>query len=273
MEVLLDPTSPWRHEGETSSNGHLYFRGFKPMIGVLLNFSQNHLDRHKDMDEYFAAKKRLFMNQDEDDFAVLNFQDPLVRPLADDLASQIRFFNGPQSMQDWMKQNPNFSAVTRVAQILGINPTVCQKVCEEFKGVEHRMEWVRDLKGVDFINDSKSTTVEATRWALERLQRPVVMICGGRDKQMDYSVLAPLVQQKVKKMLVIGEAREKIRQSYQGVIDIVDCDSLDAAVQQANKFAQPGDCVLLSPMCASFDMFRDFEDRGKVFKEIVGRLA
>jgi len=145
-------------------------------------------------------------------------------------------------------------------------------VLKKFKGVEHRLEWVRSIDDIDFINDSKATTAEAGRWALERAEKPVVMICGGRDKNIDFTVLRDLIKAKVKEMVVIGESRDKIRDAFSDVVDVELEDSLEGAVLKAKEFSQQGDCVLFSPMCTSFDMFLNFEERGKVFKEIVESL-
>jgi UDP-N-acetylmuramoylalanine--D-glutamate ligase len=135
------------------------------------------------------------------------------------------------------------------------------------------MEKVRVLEGVEYINDSKATTVEAGRWALESLDKPVIWICGGRDKNLDYSVLKGLAGRKVKVMIAIGEARDKFRQTFFGHVPFEVADSLSAAVALARQRARDGDCVLLSPMCASFDMFKNFEERGTVFKSLVRNLS
>lgn len=244
---------------------------FRPHVGVLLNFSENHLDRHKDLKEYFEAKCRLFANQTEKDWAVLNCRQPRIRRMAKTLKAEVSFFNAPQKRR--ANSNPNYLAVMDVARIFGILPSVCQEVFENFKGVEHRMELVRTIDGVDYINDSKSTTAEATRWALERLAKPAVMICGGRDKNIDFSALKDLVKSKARKILAIGEAREKLQTTFSDVVPVEPCASLEEAVQHARKEAQAGDCVIITPMCASFDMFQNFEHRGRVFKEIVNRLV
>jgi UDP-N-acetylmuramoylalanine--D-glutamate ligase len=138
--------------------------------------------------------------------------------------------------------------------------------------VEHRMEWVRTLDGVDYINYSNSTTAEATRLALERTTKPVWMICGGRDKNIDFSVLKDVVKKKVKAILAIGEAKDKIQRTFAGTVPVELCASLESAVALARQKARPAECVVLTPMCASFDMFKNFEHRGKVFKDIVGKL-
>ncbi|HBR15354.1 MAG TPA: UDP-N-acetylmuramoyl-L-alanine--D-glutamate ligase [Candidatus Omnitrophica bacterium] len=262
-------------------------QGFRPHIAVILNFSQNHLDRHKDLEEYFQAKTRILMNQAPGDFAVLNHQDARLRELSSRVRSGVVYFGqenprtqgrgrragGASTSTTTAALNPNHLAVLEVARIIGIEEDLCLQVFQGFKGVEHRCEKVRNVKGVEFINDSKSTTTEATRWALKNVEQPVILICGGRDKNVDFSVLSGLVGQKVKKMIVIGEARAKLRKTFAGIVDLEECEGLEQAVGRAQESAVGGDCVLLSPMCASFDMFANFEDRGKRFKDIVAHLS
>ena len=243
---------------------------FKPHVAVWTNFSQNHLDRHKDLEEYFQAKCKIFANQDAQDFAVLNFLEPEHRKLAEHLKAKVLFFNTPDKLAG--VDNPNYLAALQAARALGINEEICLKVFSEFKGVEHRLEFVRHLDGVDFINDSKSTTVEASRWALERANKPVIMICGGSDKKLVYLPLKELVAQKVKHMIAIGQIREIIRSTFADVVPVETFTTFEEAIKAARKRAQPGECVLLSPMTASFDMFDDYEDRGRCFKEIVNNL-
>ncbi|HCI45472.1 MAG TPA: hypothetical protein DE315_08095 [Candidatus Omnitrophica bacterium] len=247
-------------------------RGFKPYIAVVLNVNQNHLDRHKDFQEYFDAKKRIFLNQDAQDYAVLNFQDQGLKDLAPRLKAQVRFFNAAPPALAGVAPNPNFAVAREVANILGIKDDVCARVFRNFKGVEHRLELVRQIEGVNFINDSKATTAQAAIWALERLNAPVIMICGGRDKNIDFSVVAPFVRRKVKKMIIIGEARAKLKKTFGPVVALEECATLPDAVARASAIAQKGDNVLLSPMCASFDMFSNYEERGRCFKELVHSL-
>ncbi len=266
LESILGPHSPFR----TRADSDLSVKGFRPYIAAVLNFSQNHLDRHKDLEEYLQAKKRIFLNQESNDFLVLNDEDPQVRDLSSQSKSHIVYFNA--SLNDQEMTNPNHCAVLAIGRILGIDARCCRKVFNAFKGVEHRLEKVRCLDGIDFINDSKATTAEAALWALKNIDQPIVMICGGRDKNIDFSVLTEAVRMKVKKMYVIGEARAKIREAFDQLISLEECDGLEDAVLRARQNASKRDCVLLSPMCASFDMFADFEERGRAFKEIVHRL-
>ncbi len=269
LESLLDLNSSFRGN---HSNGVLHFQGFKPFIAVVLNFSQNHLDRHKDLEEYFQAKMRIFLNQTSEDFAVLNYQDERLKEYSSQLESKVIFFNSTQNQTAKEIKNPNHSVVIKVAKILGIEESVCQNVFTTFEGVEHRLEVVRSLDGVKYINDSKATTAESGRWALKSIDQPIVMICGGRDKNIDFTVLKDLVKSKVKRMLVIGEAKAKLSQAFEGVVPVEECNSLEDAVLRAKEIAHQGDCVVLTPMCASFDMFLDYEDRGRKFKDIVNKL-
>ncbi|MFH1360072.1 MAG: UDP-N-acetylmuramoyl-L-alanine--D-glutamate ligase [Candidatus Omnitrophota bacterium] len=243
---------------------------FRPFVAVFLNFSQNHLDRHKDNEEYFQAKKRIFQNQTENDFAVLNFQDPLIQALHSDIKSKVVYFNEPGTGQNG--KNPNHLAALKVAGIFQVDEKISRQVVREFGGVEHRLEYVRCIRGVHFINDSKSTTAESGRWALESISDPIIMICGGRDKNINFAPLRDLVSQKVKKMILIGEAKQKLKNTFGDVVNTKECTSLKEAVLAAQKAAAQGDTVVLSPMCASFDMFKNFEERGTVFKELVGAL-
>ena len=245
---------------------------FRPDIAVLLNFSQNHLDRHKNMEEYFQAKVRIFENQTPKDHALLDGRNPLLQDLARRLKAQVHFFNALEKSKDVLMKNPNFLAALEVGRILGIDDQISLSVIRSFKGVEHRLELVRTWQGVDFINDSKATTPEAGRWALESIQKPIVMITGGKNKNTDFSVLRGLVKDKVRKMFTIGEAKKNIKEVFGDLVDVRMAGSLEDAVAAAQKTAREGDCVVLCPMCASFDMFRDYEQRGRMFKELVNKL-
>lgn len=245
---------------------------FKPKVAVILNCTQNHLDRHKDMDEYFCAKAKIFSNQTKEDYAVLNYEDPQTNALAKTLKSRVLFFNDPSTKAIFPNDNPNFLAARCAVKAFGVTDEIVNEVLKDFKGIEHRQEWVRTINGVDFINDSKATTVEAGRYALESMSKPVVMICGGLDKHLDFRVLRDLAQKKVKHMFVIGQAREKIKKAFDDVVTVEECESLLDAVQKSLRTAQKGDCVLLAPMCASFDMFLNYEVRGKEFKRLVNEL-
>ncbi len=248
-------------------------QSFRPRVALWLNFSPNHMDRHADMDEYFAAKKTIFLNQTAEDFAVLNFGEERLRALKGELKARVAFFADPQQKEDVGTDNPNFLAAVRVAEILGIRKDSALQTCLDFKGVEHRLERVRRLDGVEYVNDSKATTVESGRWALQSLERPIVMISGGRDKNSDFTELKEMVAARVKHLVLIGEARRKMAKAWKGAVPIEESATLPEAVNRARALADTGDCILLCPMCASFDMFKDYEDRGRVFKDLVNRLT
>ncbi|MDO8662055.1 MAG: UDP-N-acetylmuramoyl-L-alanine--D-glutamate ligase [Candidatus Omnitrophota bacterium] len=239
---------------------------FKPKISVILNLSRNHLDRYKDIREYLTAKKHIFKNQDLSDYLVLNYDDPVIRSLAKEAKAKVVYFRKEAGL------NPNEQAVLAVTSILGIDRDLALQVFKEFKGVEHRLEEVRKVNGVRFINDSKSTTPEATLWALNNLSEPLVLIAGGREKGNDYSLVLELGRKKIKAAIVIGEAKEKIKQALSAAIEVEEALTLDEAVSKAIRLARSGDCVLFSPMCKSFDMFSNFEERGMAFKALVSNL-
>ncbi len=240
---------------------------FKPRICALLNLSRNHLDRYKDMPDYLAAKKRIFKNQDSSDYLVLNYDDPVIRDLAEESVAKIIYFRREAGLDH------NQSAVLAITSILGIERDLALRVFRDFKGVPHRLEEVRNLNGIKFINDSKSTTTEATLWALNNLAGPLVLIAGGREKGNDYSLVAELARKKVKAAILIGEARAGIKKALSAGIATQEAATLEEAVGKAYALAKPGDCVLFSPMCKSFDMFSNYEERGDIFKSLVLALT
>jgi len=274
---------------------------FHPRISVILNITPDHLDRHKTMEHYAALKEKIAVNQTQDDLLVLNHDDPWVHRVAAGKISEKWYFSmrGPvergcylnggrvlfrdgekeetvcrigdlhQTMQ-WQVENILPSAL--VARLAGIEAASIAKALRKFKGLEHRMEWVRSLNGVDFINDSKGTNTGALEKSLSSFDRPIVLIAGGQDKGGDFQSLKPLFKQKVKHMVLIGEARPKIQAVLNGSFGYEAADDMASAVRKAFAQAQPGDVVLLSPACASFDMFRDYEDRGRQFKGCVQSL-
>jgi UDP-N-acetylmuramoylalanine--D-glutamate ligase len=241
---------------EISSFQLEYTDTFRPKISVILNLSRNHLDRYDSMNDYLAAKKRIFRNQ-----------DPVIRELGKESKARIVYFRKEEGL------NPNQSAVLSVASILGIEKKFALGVFEQFKGVEHRMEEVLRLRGIKFVNDSKSTTTEATIWALNNLSGPAILICGGREKGNDYKPVAQLASGKVKRAILIGEAKDRIEEAFKGVVGTDIALSLEEAVKKAYGLAEEGDTVLFSPMCKSFDMFSNYEERGRIFKELVLELS
>ncbi|MBN2831018.1 MAG: UDP-N-acetylmuramoyl-L-alanine--D-glutamate ligase [Candidatus Omnitrophica bacterium] len=240
--------------------------GFKPKISMILNLSRNHLDRYNGMQDYISAKERIFKNQGPSDYLVLNYDDEAVRNLSSKACAKTVYFKKEEGL------NPNQSAVLKIAEILGIDKRLAMDTLADFKGVEHRMEEVMDLRGVRFINDSKSTTTEATVWALNTLSCPAILISGGREKGNDYSRVLDIARRKVKNLVLIGEASDRIHSVFSGSINVSRADSLRDAVEKAFNLSKSGDCVLFSPMCKSFDMFANYEERGRAFKALVGEL-
>jgi len=271
---------------------------FRPKIGLLLNLTPDHLDRHDNMAHYAALKRKIAENQTAGDHLVMNADDPWVLRMAQGTASRQWQFsvqkeleegaflkngnivlrrdqknlplcsvNELQQAMQW--QIENILAASLAANLAGVGPENIAEALKEFSGLEHRMEWVRDVEGVDYINDSKGTNIGAVEKSLESMSRPIILIMGGQDKGADFVALSDLLKQKVKHLVLIGEARGKIKTTLNGSFSYEEAETLEDAVQQARARAKSGDVVLLSPGCASFDMFRDYIDRGNQFKEIV----
>jgi UDP-N-acetylmuramoylalanine--D-glutamate ligase len=207
------------------------------------------------------------MNQDEQDYLVLNERDPALKALSREARSKVTYFSESGSF------NPNQAAVICVANILGIGSDACQKVFAEFRGLKHRMEYVATLNNVKFINDSKATVAESTAWAIKNIASGVILIAGGRDKGVDYSGILGVAEKKVRSVILIGEAKDKIRRALSPALPLQEAQDMQSAVAKAYSLASPGDTVLLSPMCSSFDMFSDYEQRGEAFRQAVFALA
>jgi UDP-N-acetylmuramoylalanine--D-glutamate ligase len=259
-------------------------KSFRPHVAVMLNISQNHFDRHPGLDAYMKAKARIFENQEKSDWAVLNYDDPLVRKMRTKTKAPVLFFSRKKDIPEMVCTEAelrikgahnieNILACLRVASIFGIKPEKARQALRGFRGLEHRFEHVTDIRGVEFINDSKGTTVLATVMALESCVKPVILIAGGHDKGSDFRKARAAAGSKVKELVLIGEAKEKIRDHLAGAAPCVFAETMEDAVRKAFAGAAEGDCVLLSPMCASFDMFKNFEERGKVFKKAVRSIG
>jgi len=243
-------------------------KNFKPKIAVILNLTPNHLDRYNNLEEYLEAKKRIFMNQDQGDFLVLNPEDSLLIAAASEAKSKVVFFTKEEGY------NLNQSAVIAVGRILGVKLKQMQKVFGEFKGLQHRLEQVAEINGVKFINDSKATTADSAIWAISNISSPIILIAGGRHKGINYRVILGAAKGKVLHAFLIGEAKDIIAGDLiGGGFSIEKVDTLKEAVIKAYHQARPGYSVLLSPMCSSYDMFMDYEERGMAFKRIVLDLS
>ena len=270
---------------------------FRPRVATVLNLTQDHLDRYPDITAYGEAKARIFENQEQDDVLVLNFDDPLVRAMASRARSLVVPFSRIEKHEAgaYVEQGvlmvrgeavcsvdeilikgvhnlENAMAASAVALAAGADRTSVAAVLREFPGLEHRLEVVREKDGVTYINDSKGTNVGAVVKSVEGFAHPVILIAGGLDKGSDFSPLAVLFREKVKLLILIGKAADKMAKALGGATETVFATTLQDAVELAAKRAARGDVVLLSPACASFDMFKDFEDRGRQFKEAVRNL-
>ena len=269
---------------EVSSFQLLGCHRFRPKIGVWLNVGTNHLDRHQDPKAYLAAKARLFARQMMEDWAVLNGSDPRIVEASQRWPSQRIWFGENRSNPTALQLEPSTrraltpgaQAVLQVGRLFNIPDPLTWQVLRSARTLEHRLESVATVRGVHFVNDSKSTTPESLLFALAHTRGDVVVILGGRDKGLDFTGLVdPLHTARVKGVVLIGESRSRLRTLLNGSATppMQESGSLDAAVEAATAFAGPGATVLFSPACASFDMFRNFEERGRVFKTLVHQLA
>lgn len=276
---------------------------FKPYVAILLNITPDHLDQYNyQFDLYAKAKFRITENQDENDYFIYNLDDPKTMEMIDQI--DIRAHRKPFTMMDATNEayannelfrvndsngdftmlvndlgligKHNFSnslAAAVAAKIIDINNEDLKKSLSDFKSVEHRLEPVLTIGGIDFINDSKATNVNATYFALESMTKPVVWIVGGTDKGNDYNEVLPFVKKKVKAIVCLGVDNAKIVDFFSPYIDtIVETNTMKDCVEQSYKLATKGETVLLSPACASFDLFKGYEDRGDQFKENVRKL-
>jgi len=298
---LVDQKGPDFLVLEISSFQLEAIESFRPKISVVLNITPDHLDRHKTMAAYIRLKEKICKNQTENDYLILNQGDPNSKNLGQSSLVQKLFFSATGSVETgvFLRENAlmirrnrtvkevcrldalkqvmqwqveNVLAATLACSLLEIPLKIIAETLKQFTGLEHRMEWVRTYRGIDFVNDSKGTNVGAVQKSLESLSRPVVLIAGGKDKESDFLPLKQVLKQKVKHLILIGEARPKFRQILNGSLNYEEANSMEEAVHKAAGNAESGDVVLLSPACASFDMFRNYEDRGDQFKSIVHRL-
>ena len=278
---------------------------FRPWIAAVLNISTDHMDRYDSIDDYVAAKARIFQNQTEEEFALLNWDDPLVARLRHGKRSKILGFSQGQlpdhecdggafmdgdrllvrvrgRVDEVCRRNElllqgvhnltNAMAASTIGLLCGCPLPVVKEALRTFPGLEHAMEMVRERRGVRFINDSKGTNVDATLKALESFEQPILLIAGGRDKGGDFPRLRDPIRRGVKRVILIGEAAPRMQEAFGGFERVSLAATLREAVELAGREALAGDVVLLSPACASFDMFADSQDRGRQFKELVAAL-
>jgi UDP-N-acetylmuramoylalanine--D-glutamate ligase len=274
---------------------------FRPKVAVILNVTPDHLDRHRTFEAYVDAKARILENQQSADLAVLNAADPTCVAMAARTKAQVFWFSRQKEVQQgaWVLDGnilfrdgaqqreimlvseiplkgahnlENVLAAVCAGALMGCAAEKIRQAVREFKAVEHRLEHVATIRGVDYYNDSKATNVDATIKALESFPANIHLILGGKDKGSDYTLLNDLLRQRVKRVYTIGAAAAKIESQIKGV-EVVHADTVENALRKANAVAEPGDVVLLAPACASFDQFKNYEQRGQVFKEIVRALS
>ncbi len=278
---------------------------FHPWIAGLLNVTVDHQDRYESLDEYVAAKQRIFENQIESDFALFNLDDERVAALRHRVHATRLGFTSRATIGAEMHGGTYLDGDRIVTTVTGVRQEIChrseiriignhnvenvmaattyavlcgcsldaiRRVLATFPGLEHALEIVRERRGVRFVNDSKGTNVDATLKALESIDQPIWLIAGGRDKGGDFSRLAQAVNRRVRRVILIGEAAPLLRQAWEGVATMTEAATLQEAVECAAQGALPGDVVLLSPACASFDMFADYQDRGRQYKALIHAL-
>ena len=280
---------------------------FHPHVGAVLNITEDHIARHGSMEAYIGMKRRIFANQTEEDWAVFNADDPTCREMAKGLAAKIAWFSRTQKVDcgAWVRDGrivlnldgeekdicradevfipgphnlENALAAVTIAGAMGVATELMAPVLKTFRGVEHRIETVRTLDGVTWINDSKGTNVDSTQKAIATMTRPTVLILGGSDKGASFDPLAETIiaAPQIVHCVLIGDTAEKIRAALDkagySATTMAGYD-FDLCLRLCREKAPEGGCVLLSPACASFDMFKDFEDRGRIFKEKVLALA
>ena len=257
---------------------------FRPWISLILNLTEDHIERHKTIEEYAAAKARIFMNQRKTDYLIYNAEDKIVSSLVTQSEARLVPFSKKRSFLDQKdmiipgEHNlENALAAALAAMICGVPEGTIKKVIASFSGVEHRIEFVAEKRNIKFYNDSKGTNPDSTIVALKALSNGsnnIILIAGGRDKGGDLTDLVHMISDNVKNVVLVGEAAERFSRSLKSnnYDNLIFARDFSEAVLTSYSLASPGDSVLLSPACASFDMFSNFEERGKIFKELVLKL-
>jgi len=275
---------------------------FHPQAAALLNITPDHLDRYPNFAAYAASKAGLFRRMEAGDLRVLNGDDPAVAALGRQGQGRTCYFSTGRALEEgaWVAGGAirvrladgreaefpltktllpgrhnleNVMAALLLALNAGGQAQACRQVLARFSGLPHRLERVTAIRGVDYYDDSKGTNVGAVASSLRFFDQPVILIAGGRDKDSDFAPLAPLIRERVKALVLLGEARERLARAWNGAAPQYPVADLAAAVARARELARPGDVVLLSPACASFDMFRDYAHRGEVFQKLVRDLT
>ena len=275
---------------------------FRPKVSAILNITPDHLNRHHTMEAYIGAKERIAENQTEKDYCVLNYEDEVLREFGETVRAQVLYFSSRRKLNRgvWLEGDriicnidgeteicrtgdlqilgthnyENVMAAVAMAYVYGVPAEVIRQVITSFKGVEHRIEFVAEKNGVAYYNDSKGTNPDAAIRGIRAMNRPTRDLVVGYDKDSSYEEWIEAFDGKVKKLVLIGATREKIAQTARrlGFTDVVLADSFEEAFEKCTEYAQPGDAVLLSPACASWGMFKNYEERGDKFKELVEQL-
>ena len=301
-QIAQDPKSLYVIEVSSFQLDDIKF--FKPDIAILLNITEDHLDRYNyEFERYVKSKFRIIENQTESDCFIYCIDDEIIvkhlalltyntNPLPFSMKQEVKkggYIKNDQMMLKIQEERVTMSiydfalkgkhnayntmAASIAATTLGIRKEKIREAVSNFHNLEHRMEFVATVKGVDFINDSKATNVNSTWYALESMQKPTILVLGGVDKGNDYSLIAELIKEKVKAIVCMGTDNKKIVDFFKGIVPvIVEADSASNAVTESFKLAEKGEVVLLSPACASFDLFKNYEDRGRQFKAAVKEL-
>ena len=277
---------------------------FRPKVSSILNITEDHLNRHHTMENYINAKARIFENQEKSDFSILNYDDSIVRDLNRNNNASILYFSRKEKIEQgvYLDENNNIvisidgkqitvlnrnelslpgdhnlenaMAAILMTYVVGVDLEVIKQVLTTFKGVEHRLEFVTNKNGIMFVNDSKGTNPDSTIKAIGSYERPIILIAGGMDKHSDFTDMMKCATKNVKELVLLGETADKIEASArkEGLENITKVKNMEEAVKKAYELAKDGDVVLLSPGCASWDMYPNFEARGLDFKENIYKL-
>ncbi len=304
IDLIPESTDETLNVLEVSSFQLETIEQLRPWIAVVLNITPDHLDRHGSFENYAAMKARITERQQADDFLILNAEDKPTQMVAAKTKAQIFWFSSRRPIKQGTfvhgesvvflpreggKAEPilpvaeiplkgshnveNVLAAVCAARLAGVPAETIRATVASFKAVEHRLEFVRSFDGVEYFNDSKATNVDAAMKAVAAFPGGIHLILGGKDKDSDYTTMAPLLRERVKAVYTIGSAAEKIERELGGVVKMVEAGTLDAAVREARETATAGDVVLLAPACSSFDQFESYEHRGRVFRQIVEELG
>ena len=291
-EVALDMTEDSVAVAEMSSFQLETIHTFRPKVSAILNITPDHLNRHHTMEAYIEAKKNICRNQTADDVCVLNYEDEVTRKFGEEIKAKVLYFSSQRILYSYdtdvavticnvkelqllgTHNYENIMAAAAMAIAYGVPVDLVREVIKSFKGVAHRIEFVAEKNGVAYYNDSKGTNPDAAIKGIQAMNRPTLLIGGGYDKDSSYDEWINAFDGKVKKLVLLGATREKIDATAKklGFTDTILVDTFEEAVATCVKYAEPGDAVLLSPACASWGMFKCYEERGDKFKELVNEL-